>query len=117
MAWKPDLIFQQGTSSDPGPGYLGTGTSYADRAGIKHDLKRMICSAHKLRFLHRLLGGGEAMRRWNGTWDHRRDRPGKSSPVQCRVISSEVDKEFIKEKLRRGARAKAVDPISSFPST
>jgi hypothetical protein len=25
MAWNPDLIFQQGTSSDPGPGYLGTG--------------------------------------------------------------------------------------------
>lgn len=43
MKWGPDAIFQQGTSSDPGPGYLGTGKSYADRAGIKHDLNKMIC--------------------------------------------------------------------------
>ena len=117
MVWKPDLIFQQGTSSDPGPGYLGTGTSYADRAGIKHDLKRMICSAHKLRvpFIASLGGGGsnEALE-WNLEII---DEIARENHLRfdAAVISSEVDKEFIKEKLRRGAKAKAVDPHFKLP--
>jgi hypothetical protein len=117
MAWKPDLIFQQGTSSDPGPGYLGTGTSYADRAGIKHDLKRMICSAHKLGvpFIASLGGGGsnEALE-WNLAII---DEIARENHLRfnAAVISSEVDKEFIKEKLRRGAKAKAVDPHFKLP--
>jgi hypothetical protein len=117
MAWKPDLIFQQGTSSDPGPGYLGTGSSYADRAGIKHDLKRMICSAQKLGvpFIGSLGGGGsnEALE-WNlGIIDEiARENHLR---FKAAVINSEVDKEFVKEKLRRGAKARAVDPHFKLP--
>lgn len=117
MAWKPDVIFQQGTSSDPGPGYLGTGKCYADRAGIKHDLEKMICSALKLEipFLGSLGGGGgnEALD-WNLEIIDEIARENRLK-FKAAVISSEVDKEFIKEKLRKGARAKIVDPHSKLP--
>lgn len=117
MAWKPDLIFQQGTSSDPGPGYLGTGKSYADRSGIKHDLKRMICSAQKLGipFIGSLGGGGsnEALE-WNlGIIDEIARENGLK--FKAAVIRSEVSKEFIQEKLRKGIKAKAVDPHPRLP--
>jgi Acyclic terpene utilisation family protein AtuA len=117
MAWNPDLIFQQGTSSDPGPGYLGTDTSYADRAGIKHDLQRMISSAQKLGvpFIGSLGGGGSNKAlEWNLEII---DEIARENHLRFKaaVISSEVDKEFIKEKLRRGAKAKAVDPHFKLP--
>ena len=117
MAWNPDLIFQQGTSSDPGPGYLGTDTSYADRAGIKHDLKRMIGSAQRLGvpFIGSLGGGGSNKAlEWNLEIIDEIARENHLH-LKAAVISSEVDKEFIKEKLRRGAKAQAVDPHFKLP--
>ncbi len=116
MAWQPDVIFQQGTSSDPGPGYLGTGKSYADRAGIKHDLNKMICSARErnIPFVGSLGGGGsnEAVD-WNLEIIDEIARENRLH-FKAAVIRSEVDKGFIKEKLRRGIEARAVDSHSKL---
>lgn len=117
MAWKPDVIFQQGTSSDPGPGYLGTGKSYADRAGIKHDLQRMICSARErnIPFIGSLGGGGsnEGVE-WNLDIIDEIARENRLK-FKAAVIRSEVDKSFIKGKLRQGIKARAVDPHFKLP--
>jgi hypothetical protein len=115
--WRPDAIFQQGTSCDPGPGYLGTGTCYADRAGIKHDLQKMITAAQDLKipFLCSLGGGGgNAGLEWSieiiDEIARETDRKFRAA-----VIASEVDKEFIKRKLREGKKAKVLDPYTRLP--
>lgn len=114
MKWRPDAIFQQGTSCDPGPGYLGTGTCYADRAGIKRDLSRMIISALDLKIP--LLcslggGGGNAGLEWSlEIIDEIARENGRK--FRAAVITSEVDKEFIKRKLQEGKRARVLDPHS-----
>jgi hypothetical protein len=117
MEWQPHAIFQQGTSSDPGPGYLGTGTSYADRAGIKHDLARMIASALAFRIpLVCSLGGGgaNASLEWNLTViDEIARESGRS--FRAAVIRSEMDKAFVKRKLREGKGARVLDAHPSLP--
>ncbi|MGP3667112.1 MAG: hypothetical protein ACKD6N_01555 [Candidatus Bathyarchaeota archaeon] len=49
LKWNPHVIVAQGTSTDPGPFYLGSGTSYTDDANVKRDLKPIISSAKSLR--------------------------------------------------------------------
>jgi hypothetical protein len=117
MEWRPDAIFQQGTSSDPGPGYLGTGKTYADRTGIKRDLDRMISAALELNlpFLCSLGGGGSnAGLDWSlDIIDEIARERGKR--FKAAVIRSEVDKEFIKRKLRSGTKARILDFHESIP--
>lgn len=117
MKWGPDAIFQQGTSSDPGPGYLGSGISYADRAGIKHDLNKMISAAleRKIPLLCSLGGGGgnEALE-WNLDIIDEISRENNLK-FRAAVISSEVDKEFTKGKLGEGTKIKLLDPPSRLP--
>jgi hypothetical protein len=46
MAQEPDLIAVDAGSTDPGPYYLGSGTSFTDRAAVKRDLEIMLRGAH-----------------------------------------------------------------------
>ena len=117
MQWRPDAIFQQGTSSDPGPGYLGTGTSYADRAGIKRDLHRMIVAAldRDIPLLCSLGGGGgnaglEASLEIVDEIARETRRTFKAA-----VIASEVSKEFIKARLQEGRTARVLDAHPRLP--
>ena len=47
MAENPDLIAVDAGSTDPGPYYLGAGKPFTDRAGVKRDLRFMICAGVK----------------------------------------------------------------------
>lgn len=117
MKWSPDVIFQQGTSTDPGPGYLGTGESYAIRAGIKHDLDLMISSAIDLGIpLICSMGGGGADQglMWNLDIVDEIARE-KHLKFRAAVISGEIEKEFIKNKLADGVRAKQLDKHPRIP--
>lgn len=117
MEWRPDAIFQQGTSTDPGPGYLGTGKTYADRMGIKHDLQRMILSALELKipFLCSLGGGGSNTGLdWSLQIIDEIARENRQR-FKAAVIRSEVDKEFIKRKLRSGTKARVLDAHERLP--
>ena len=117
MKWGPDAIFQQGTSTDPGPGYLGKGESYADRAGVKHDLRKMINSALRLRIplLCSLGGGGSnAGLEWSLKIVDEIAREDNLK-FKAAVISSEVDKEFIKGKLERGIKVRLLDRHPRLP--
>lgn len=117
MEWRPDAIFQQGTSTDGGAGFLGTGTTYADRAGIKHDLEKMIQAALELKIpLACSLGGGgsnEALE-WSLKIIDEIARE-RSLHFRAAVIASEVDKDFIKTKLREGRKARVLDPHPRLP--
>lgn len=45
MAMQPDLIAVDAGSTDPGPYYLGSGTSFTDRSAVKRDLRIMLTAA------------------------------------------------------------------------
>jgi len=111
MEWRPDAIFQQGTSTDPGPGYLGTGQSYADRLGIKHDLEMMILAAleHHIPLICSMGGGGsDRQLEWNLQIIDEIARERKLR-VRAAVISGEVDKEFIKGKIAAEGKVESLD--------
>ena len=117
MAWKPDALFQQGTSTDPGPGYLGKGESYADRGGVKHDLRKLISAALTLRIpLICSLGGGgsNAGLEWSlEIVDEIAREDGLR--FKAAILPSEVDKQFIKEKLAKGAKVRVLDGHPRLP--
>ncbi|MCL2401869.1 MAG: 3-methylaspartate ammonia-lyase, partial [Oscillospiraceae bacterium] len=45
MAKKPHIIAVDAGSTDPGPHYLGSGTSFTDRSAVKRDMEYMITAA------------------------------------------------------------------------
>ena len=117
IEWGPDVIFQQGTSTDPGAGYLGTGKSYADRVGIKHDVEMMLVSACDLGipFIGSFGGGGsEKGLEWNLEII---DEVVKENNLKFKaaVISGEVNKEFIKKKISEGAIIERLDEHPRLP--
>ena len=45
MGWEPHVIGCDGGSTDPGPHYLGSGTSFTSRLSVKRDLRLMLLAA------------------------------------------------------------------------
>lgn len=45
MSWQPHVIGCDGGSTDPGPHYLGSGTSFCSRLSVKRDLRLMLMAA------------------------------------------------------------------------
>lgn len=45
MSWEPHVIGCDGGSTDPGPHYLGAGTSFCSRLSVKRDLRLMLIAA------------------------------------------------------------------------
>ena len=45
MARKPQVIGCDGGSTDPGPHYLGAGTTFSSRLAMKRDLRLMLRAA------------------------------------------------------------------------
>src|SRR4051794_29766792 len=61
LTWGPEVVVAQGTSTDPGPYYLGTGTSYMQRREVKRDLRTLItaCRSAGVPFIVSLGGAGD----------------------------------------------------------
>jgi hypothetical protein len=118
LSYNPDVIVAQGTSSDSGPAYLATGTLYGGSLGIKRGLRRIILSA-KERGIPFILstgspaGGNEQLEKVLG-WV---DELAKEIDIKLRiaVISGELDKEYLKEKLRKGSRMRRVVEVERLP--
>jgi hypothetical protein len=47
MAWKPHFIGCDSGSTDPGPYYLGSGTSMFSRQAIKRDMRLILLAARR----------------------------------------------------------------------
>ena len=47
LEWKPEVVVAQGTSTDPGPYYLGAGSSYMQLIQVKNDLSTLIRGCYR----------------------------------------------------------------------
>lgn len=105
MRRKPDVIAVDAGSTDPGPYYLGAGYSFTDRNAVKRDLSIMIPAALEagIPVMIGTAGG-------SGARPHVAETVGiikeiaaeKSLHFKMAVIQSEFEKEYIKEKIRKG---------------
>ncbi len=105
MKKNPHVIAVDGGSTDPGPHYLGVGKSFTDRNAVKRDMEFMIASAIKNN-IPVIVGtcggaGGDVHLNWNVDIV-KEIALEKNLSFKMAVISSEVSKETVIEKLENG---------------
>ena len=118
ISWEPDVIVAQGTTSDGGPTYLGSDAPYAALMQIKEDLRTIIVSAKKKAIPFILSCGSPA----GSNQELERalkavDEIAKEENIKLRiaVIPGEIDKEYLKQKIRAGAKVRRLVETESLP--
>lgn len=105
MKRKPHVIAVDAGSTDPGPYYLGAGTSFTDRNSVKRDLEIMIPAAIEagIPLIVGTAGGSGGRPHVELTVDIVKEiiRERQLS-LKLAVIQSEFDKEFVKDQVRKG---------------
>lgn len=111
---KPDVIAADAGSTDPGPYYLGKGKSFTDRNAVKRDLIYMIKAGieNNIPVIIGTAGGSGADEhlKWNVEIAEEIIKENKLN-VKMAVIHSEIDKDFIKNKLKSGK----ISPLKPAP--
>jgi hypothetical protein len=118
LSFNPDVIVAQGTSSDTGPTYLATGTLYGGSLGMRRGLRAIILSAKRkgIPFIISTgppAGGNRQLEKVLG-WV---DELAKEAKIELRiaVISGELDKEYLKGKIRTGSQIRRLVNIDRLP--
>lgn len=105
MKRAPHVIAVDAGSSDPGPYYLGAGKSFTDRNSVKRDLEIMIPAAIEagIPVIVGTAGGSGATPHLDWAVDIVKEiAREKKLSFKMAIIASELDKELVKEKLRKG---------------
>ena len=105
MERQPHLIAVDAGSTDPGPYYLGAGKSFTDSNSVKRDLEIIIPAALKagIPAIIGSAGGGGGNPHLRLTVDIIREiAEEKKLSFKMAIIESELDKELVKEHLRKG---------------
>jgi hypothetical protein len=111
------VIVGQGTSSDPGPAYLGSDElhPYVGRFNRKRDIGLILRAAIEGRIPFIFSGGSPSGCNLHlaGVLDIVNELARENGwRLRIAVISGEIDKNWLKSKLRSGARA---SPLASYP--
>ncbi|MEZ7955224.1 MAG: acyclic terpene utilization AtuA family protein, partial [Bacteroidales bacterium] len=105
MKRKPHVIAVDAGSTDPGPYYLGAGKSFTDKNSVKRDLAIMIPAALEagIPVIIGTAGGSGGRPHVDLTIEIVKEIAKEQSlTFKLAVIQSEFDKEFVKEKIRKG---------------
>ncbi len=105
MKRKPHVIAVDAGSTDPGPYYLGAGTSFTDRNSVKRDLEIMIPAAIEagIPLIVGTAGGSGGRPHVELTIDIVKEIiHERKLSLKLAVIQSEFDKEFVKDQVRKG---------------
>ena len=116
MEWRPHFVGADAGSSDPGPFYLGSGRAQPSRAATKRDLRLMLLAARRER-IPMIVGscgtaGGDPHLAWTRDIIEEIAREEGLS-FRLAVIHSEVDRAFLKTRLR-GGRVRPLHPAPPF---
>ena len=118
LSWQPDVIVAQGTTSDGGPTYLGSDAPYAALMAVKEDLRTIIVSAKK-RGIPFILSSGSPSGSDNELERALKavDEIAREENIKLRiaVIPGELDKEYLKQKIRAGAKMRRLVDTDSLP--
>jgi len=112
LSWEPHVIVAQGTSTDAGPGWLsaGLGIAFGGRDALKKDLERYmtVVKEHGVMFICSagLAGADIHLERVLRVIDEIARKKGQR--FQIAVISGEINKEYIKDRLRQGDKMRRV---------
>jgi len=113
MKWEPHVIAAQGTSTDPGPYYLGSGESYTDFKNIRRDLKILLKTAKSsgVPFIFSVGGAGSDIH--VDKVFREVDDISRELGIKLRIvfISGEIDKDWLKRKIAKGFKAKKLVDI------
>ena len=112
MSRKPDLVGVDGGSTDGGPYYLASGKSLTGKKGVKRDLSLILPAVLKEKIPFVIgtasTAGGEP--HVKTTLDILKELAAeKGYRFRVAIIHSEVDKNYVKQKLRQGK----VKPLGS----
>jgi hypothetical protein len=118
LSWNPDAIVAQGTTSDCGPSYIGLDAPYRGYAGIVHGLRTIILSAKKKGIPFIIStgtpgGGNRQLERSLGWVNDIAKEAGLT--IKAAVIPGELDKEYLKQKIRSGSKMRRLVPSSGLP--
>lgn len=105
MKRKPHVIAVDAGSTDPGPYYLGAGKSFTDRNSVKRDLEIMIPAALEANIpvIIGTAGGSGGRPHVELTVEIIKEIiKEKELSLKLAVIQSELDKDMLKEELRKG---------------
>ncbi|MBI2304306.1 MAG: acyclic terpene utilization AtuA family protein [Chloroflexi bacterium] len=102
---EPQVLAIDAGSTDPGPYYLGAGVSFTNRNMVKQDLELILEAAYR-RHIPALIGSaGGAGGRPHLEWlvDIVREVAAQRDyHFKAAIISGEIDKETVKDKVRQG---------------
>jgi len=104
IAMRPDVIVAQGTSSDSGPSYYGTGKPHFPRENIFRGLESLILAARRLDIPFVMsLGSSGTEKSLDYVLTIVDDIVEKHQlQFKAAVISGEVSKDYLRDKLRAG---------------
>ena len=113
MKMSPDYIGCDAGSMDPGPFYLGAGQAFVSREAYKRDLNIMVKNGNRLK-IPVVIGsaggaGGAPHLQWSLDILVEIARQENLS-FKLAIIHSEVDKQFLKQKLSEG-KIKPLGPV------
>jgi hypothetical protein len=118
LSWNPDVIVAQGTTSDGGPGYLGSDAPYAGFLDTKKDLRTIIVSARREAIPFILSSGspGGGNRQLERSLEFV-DEISKEANIKLRVavIPGELEKEYLKQKIREGSKIRRLVDTDRLP--
>ena len=105
MERNPHIIAVDAGSTDPGPYYLGSGTSFTDREAVKRDLAVMLKAGkeNKIPVLVGTAGGSGADSHLNWCLEIVREIVSEEKlNLKMATISSQIDKGFLIRELDKG---------------
>jgi len=118
LSWNPDVIVAQGTTSDGGPGYLGSDAPYAGFLDTKKDLRTIIVSAKRkaIPFILSTGSPGGGNRQLERSLEFV-DEISKEANIKLRVavILGELKKEYLKQKIREGSKIRRLLQTDRLP--
>jgi len=114
MKRKPHVIAVDAGSTDPGPYYLGAGTSFTDRSAVKRDLEYMIKAGveNNIPVIIGSAGGSGADSHLDWNVDIVLEIAREQDlTFKLGVINSQIDKNIVLEQFQNGG----LKPMSSVP--